>query len=296
MFDTFLFAAIPYLAVALAVIGGIWRYRKDRFSYSSQSSQFLESRTLFWGSVAWHYGILAVLAAHVGALMFWDGWATMVSAPARLYSLEIAGLALAFLAFVGLGILIFRRLRSPRLLTVTTSMDWLLLVVLFAQVGLGIWVALGYRWGSCSPHGSLNFHWRVILLPPRIVEYLVAHELTHLAEPHHNPEFWSRLERAMPDFAARKGVTNLSGEEIELMNLSGPATGLEMMQPVGLTAPTPNFFARRAYYVNKMVIGKTSAELLAEFTRRMDLSSRKPGAIEFAQAFDEARQEKLPWR
>lgn len=102
--------------------------------------------------------------------------------------------------------------------------------------------------------------------------------------------------RGLKDFAARKGVTNLSGEEIELMNLSGPATGLEMMQPVGLTAPTPNFFARRAYYVNKMVMGKTSAELLAEFTRRMDLSSRKPGAIEFAQAFDEARQEKLPWR
>jgi hypothetical protein len=102
--------------------------------------------------------------------------------------------------------------------------------------------------------------------------------------------------RGLKDFAARKGVTNMSGEEIEIMNLSGPATGLEMMQPVGLTAPTPNFFARKAYYVNKMVIGKTSAELLAEFTRRMDASSRKAGAVEFAAAFDEARQEKLPWR
>ena len=102
--------------------------------------------------------------------------------------------------------------------------------------------------------------------------------------------------RGLKDFAARKGVTNLSGEEIELMNLSGPATGLEMMQPVGLTAPTTNFFTRRAYYVNKMVIGKTSAELLAEFTRRMDASSQKAGALEFAAAFDEARQEKLPWR
>lgn len=93
--------------------------------------------------------------------------------------------------------------------------------------------------------------------------------------------------RGLKDFAQRKGVTNLSGEEIELMNLSGPATGLEMMQPVGLTAPTTNFFARRAYYVNKMVNNKTSAELLAEFTRRMDASSRKPGAVEFAEAFDE---------
>jgi hypothetical protein len=102
--------------------------------------------------------------------------------------------------------------------------------------------------------------------------------------------------RGLKDFAARKGVTNLSGEEIEIMNLSGPATGLEMMDPVGLTAPTPNFFARRAYYVNKMVMGKTSAELLAEFTRRMDSSSQKPGAIEFAQVFDEVREAHLPLR
>jgi hypothetical protein len=102
--------------------------------------------------------------------------------------------------------------------------------------------------------------------------------------------------RGLKDFAARQGVQNMSGEEIELMNLAGPATGLEMMQPAGLTAPTPNFFARRAYYVNKMVMRKTSAELLADFTRRMDNSSLKPGAIEFAQAFDEVRQERLPWR
>jgi hypothetical protein len=103
--------------------------------------------------------------------------------------------------------------------------------------------------------------------------------------------------KGLKRFAARKGITNLSGEEIELMNLSGPATGLEMMQPAGLTAPTPNFFSRRAYYVNKMVKGKTSAELLAEFTKRMDRSVKKAGAVEFAQAFDQVRQpEKLPWR
>ncbi len=109
---------------------------------------------------------------------------------------------------------------------------------------------------------------------------------------------WLQSEKlvGLKEFAARKGVTNLSGEEIELMNLSGPATGLEMMQPVGLTAPTSNFFARRAYYVNKMVKGKTSAELLAEFTRRMDNSSKQPGAVEFAQAFDEVRQARHPWR
>jgi predicted metal-dependent hydrolase len=63
---------------------------------------------------------------------------------------------------------------------------------------------LGSRWGSCNAAGTLNFHWRTILLPPRIIEYVIVHELVHLAEPHHTPEFWRRVERAMPDFAARK--------------------------------------------------------------------------------------------
>ena len=63
---------------------------------------------------------------------------------------------------------------------------------------------LGYRWGSCGKGGKLYFHWRSILLPPRIVEYIVVHELVHLREPHHTPEFWTRVERAMPDFAQRK--------------------------------------------------------------------------------------------
>lgn len=63
---------------------------------------------------------------------------------------------------------------------------------------------LGYRWGSCGKGGRLYFHWRSILLPARIVEYVVAHELVHLLEAHHTPAFWTRLERVMPDFAARK--------------------------------------------------------------------------------------------
>ncbi len=63
---------------------------------------------------------------------------------------------------------------------------------------------LGYRWGSCGKGDKLYFHWRAGLLPPRIVEYVVVHELVHLREAHHSPEFWLFVERAMPDFAARK--------------------------------------------------------------------------------------------
>lgn len=62
---------------------------------------------------------------------------------------------------------------------------------------------LGYRWGSCGKGGQLYFHWKSILLPPRMVEYVVAHELVHLNYPRHTSEFWRRLELTMPDYAAR---------------------------------------------------------------------------------------------
>ena len=63
---------------------------------------------------------------------------------------------------------------------------------------------LGYRWGSCGKGELLYFHWKTILLPAQIAEYVVVHELAHLHAPHHTPEFWLRVERAMPDFERRK--------------------------------------------------------------------------------------------
>jgi predicted metal-dependent hydrolase len=48
---------------------------------------------------------------------------------------------------------------------------------------------LGYRWGSCGKGGWLYFHCKIVLLPARIAEYVVVHEMAHLHEPHHTPEF-----------------------------------------------------------------------------------------------------------
>jgi hypothetical protein len=73
---------------------------------------------------------------------------------------------------------------------------------------------LGFRWGSCGKRGVLNFHWATILLPPRIVEYVVVHELAHLHELHHTPAFWQRVERAMPDFERRKEWLAHNGMEL----------------------------------------------------------------------------------
>jgi len=91
--------------------------------------------------------------------------------------------------------------------------------------------------------------------------------------------------------AAAEGRPALTGPEIELMNLAGPATGLEMMTPVGRTMPTPNFFSRGGYERNPVVKGRTAAALLAELEKRMDVHMKKAGAIEFARIFDEVARE-----
>lgn len=87
--------------------------------------------------------------------------------------------------------------------------------------------------------------------------------------------------------AEKAGRPTLNGSEIELMNLAGPRTGLEMMEPAGRRAPTANFFSRAGYYRNTIVREKTGAELLKALDERMDVNIVKPGAQEFARIFDE---------
>lgn len=90
---------------------------------------------------------------------------------------------------------------------------------------------LGYRWGSCGSGGGLNFHWRCILLPPRIVDYVIVHELVHLIEPHHNVTFWQRVLRVLPDYEERRrwlaeegGRFDL-GEAVKALGSSDNMTG-----------------------------------------------------------------------
>lgn len=87
--------------------------------------------------------------------------------------------------------------------------------------------------------------------------------------------------------AERNGRKNLSGSQIELMNLAGPGTGLEMMRSAGMGAPTTNFFSRRAYYRNTIVRGKTSEQLIVALDERMNQNMKNSGAREFVEIFDE---------
>lgn len=63
---------------------------------------------------------------------------------------------------------------------------------------------LGFRWGSCGKIGTLNFNWRLLQLPVRLIDYVIVHELVHLHEHNHTPEFWRIIGRVIPDWQERK--------------------------------------------------------------------------------------------
>jgi len=96
--------------------------------------------------------------------------------------------------------------------------------------------------------------------------------------------------KGLLDAAERAGRGPLSGSELELMNLAGPGTGLEMMLPVARNMPTTNFFSEAGYYRNTIVRDKTAGELLRALNERMESNLRKPGALEFARIFDQLTQ------
>ncbi len=144
----FLFGTMPYVLVAIAVVGVFWRFNYNRFSWSSQSSEFLENKVLFFGSFPWHYGIILILLGHIIGLIIPGGLLWWNSVPVRLYILELTGLSLGFLAFFGLLALIYRRLTNVRVKALTNSWDVIILIILLIQVITGLGNSIFFRWGS----------------------------------------------------------------------------------------------------------------------------------------------------
>jgi nitrate reductase gamma subunit len=179
--DLLLFAVLPYISVLLLVFVSVQRYRRDPFTFSSLSSQFLESRKLFWGSVPFHVGILTLFVGHlVGFLVpryvvMWNSY------PLRLFILEATALAAAILCLVGIVGLITRRITTRRLRLHTTVADVAVYVLLLFQIVTGMWVSIGLRWGSAWYTQTLvPYLWSLVALQPdiqRVVELDLAARL-----------------------------------------------------------------------------------------------------------------------
>jgi nitrate reductase gamma subunit len=148
MTDYLLFVVFPYIALTLAITGGLYRYFSDRFSFSSVSSQLIENRVLFWGSVLFHYGITIVLLIHIFSIFFADQLDRILGFIPVLYVSEIIGIGLGLIALFGLIALILRRMIHTDLIYESTAMDWVLLLFLLIQVATGLHTSVTNRWGA----------------------------------------------------------------------------------------------------------------------------------------------------
>lgn len=136
----FWWVVLPYIAMAVFVIGHIWRWRYDRYGWTSYSTQLHERRWLKWGAPLFHYGTFGAIAGHVVGILIPKPWIDAIGIPEHAYHLfsATAGLLAAALVIVGVGILAARRLFVPRVRATTSPVDWVALVLLGIMVALGI--------------------------------------------------------------------------------------------------------------------------------------------------------------
>ncbi|WP_448712461.1 respiratory nitrate reductase subunit gamma [Microbacterium profundi] len=137
--EILLWVVLPYICAAVFIVGHIWRYRYDKFGWTTRSSQTYENRLLRWGSPMFHLGILMVIAGHVVGLLIPREWLYFIGISEEIYHIgaTVLGTFAAVLTLAGLAILIFRRRTVPAVFLATTVMDKVMFVFLGATLLFG---------------------------------------------------------------------------------------------------------------------------------------------------------------
>ena len=139
-FNTLLFGIYPYIALAVFLLGSIIRYDTSQYTWKTSSSQLLDGKGIKKGNLAFHVGVIAVLAGHfVGLLTPHHVWDVLgVSLATKQLIAMGAGGVFGLLCLYGLVLLVNRRLNNPRIRATSTNMDILILLLLLAQLCLGL--------------------------------------------------------------------------------------------------------------------------------------------------------------
>ncbi|MBP7202661.1 MAG: respiratory nitrate reductase subunit gamma [Propionivibrio sp.] len=137
--DTFLFGLYPYICLSVFLLGSLIRFDRDQYTWKSDSSQLLKAGQLRWGSNLFHVGVLFLFFGHfVGMLTPHFVYEPFITAGQKqVLAMTTGGIAGA-LAFVGVTILLHRRLSEPRIRATSKTSDIVLLVLLWLQLALGL--------------------------------------------------------------------------------------------------------------------------------------------------------------
>ncbi|MEU6125418.1 respiratory nitrate reductase subunit gamma [Streptomyces sp. NPDC047123] len=147
---TLLWGVLPYVAFVLLVAGIVWRYRYDKFGWTTRSSQVYESKLLNIASPMFHYGILFVLVGHLVGLFLPESWTDKVGLSEHTYHLFslYGGTAAGVLLVLGILLLLYRRRTNTPVFRATTANDKLMYLVLFGAIVLGMVAKLTHASGD----------------------------------------------------------------------------------------------------------------------------------------------------
>lgn len=135
---------LPYVSIAILVLGTVYRYRYDKFGWTTRSSQLYESDILRWGSPLFHVGILLVLGGHIAGLVIPASWTSALGISESTYHALAVGLGAVagLLLLIGLVILVARRRLVGPVFTATTRNDKAMYLILGVVILLGLWATL----------------------------------------------------------------------------------------------------------------------------------------------------------
>ena len=138
--DVLLWVIVPYVSIAVFAGGHVWRYRYDKFGWTTRSSQLYEKRLLRLGSPLFHFGILGVMAGHAVGLLVPASWtATLGVSEGAYHAMSLTlGTASGLATVVGLSILVYRRRTVGPVFSATTKNDKAMYVLLGATILAGL--------------------------------------------------------------------------------------------------------------------------------------------------------------
>lgn len=137
--NQFLFGIYPYIAITIMVVGSVFRYDRDQYTWKADSSQLLRAKGMRVGSNLFHVGIILLFFGHlVGLLTPEPVYHLVMSAQTKQLMAMIAGGIFGSICFVGLTILIHRRLFDPRIRATSKPTDIAVLLILYVQLILGL--------------------------------------------------------------------------------------------------------------------------------------------------------------
>ena len=174
--NTALFGLYPYVCLSVFLIGSLMRFERGQYTWRSQSSQLLRRKELIWGSNLFHIGILVIFAGHTAGLLtpvVVFEWLGISHSFKQVLAMTVGGIA-GVLCFIGLAMLLHRRLSDPRIRKTSSFSDIAILFLLLAQLSLGlssIFVSLHHLDGG-EMVKLMNWAQHIVTFRPGAADYI----------------------------------------------------------------------------------------------------------------------------